>query len=243
MADDSELEYLDTWLTEVTTNLVVETMKTKGNLSLIGGDKKALIFPPELLWVDNGFYKKRYKVQISMATEELFMAIFNEIVEGCRKYNRRNCAESTTVVCLPQASCVESSSFHFTVAGTTYYCWLNKGSGVDPAHAGETGIECDISGAGTAIQVAEVIDNLIDAKTGVSCDNNGTATLTIVNEANGNVTDCVDEDTGFTITVTDGLTIPSVMCNVQIAYGGRSFVEVNGRWNQDLWIDVEWSSS
>lgn len=37
-----------------------------------------------------------------------------------------------------------------------------------------------------------------------------------------------------------GLTSVATMCNVKYVYSGRSFIEVNGRWNQDLWIDVEW---
>ena len=40
-----------------------------------------------------------------------------------------------------------------------------------------------------------------------------------------------------------GLTNVATMCNVQYVYSGRSFIEANGRWNQDLWIDVEWVSS
>lgn len=44
-------------------------------------------------------------------------------------------------------------------------------------------------------------------------------------------------------TTRTGLTSVDVMCNIHIAYVGRSYVENNGRWNQDIWIDVEWASS
>lgn len=40
-----------------------------------------------------------------------------------------------------------------------------------------------------------------------------------------------------------GLTSVATMCNLKYVYSGRSFIEVNGRWNQDLWIDVEWVTS
>jgi hypothetical protein len=119
--------------------------------------------------------------------------------------------ETTTVTCLAKADCVAESSFHFWVdngAGceVEYYCWMNvAGTDSDPSEDG-TAIECDISGATTAIEVAEVIDNLIDAKTGVGCDNGGTANLPIINANNGNVTDISDGDlaTGFTWTIEQG---------------------------------------
>ena len=118
-------------------------------------------------------------------------------------------AEITTVLCTTKALSVENSTFHFWVsdgagAETEYYCWINKGTGADPTETG-TAIACDISGATTAIEVAEVIDNLIDAKANVGCDNSGTATLTITNAQAGGVTDCCSSEgtsTGYTITIT-----------------------------------------
>ena len=130
MADNSELEYIDTWLTEVTTSLVVETVKTKKDVSYVSGAKKALIYTGETLWVDNSFYKKRYLIKISMESEENFMAIFNEMVDGCKLYN----------------------------------------------------------------------------------------------------------------TTRAGLTSVGVMCNIEIPYTGKGRIEVNNRFNQDIWLDVEWAS-
>jgi len=119
--------------------------------------------------------------------------------------------EITTVTCLAKASCVAESSFHFWVdngAGSQieYYVWLNVGGAdSDPTESG-TAIEADISGSTTAIDVAEVIDGLIDAKGGVGCDNGGTADLPIINDNNGNVTNISDGDiaTGFTWTIESG---------------------------------------
>jgi len=138
--------------------------------------------------------------------------------------------ETTTITCLAKASCVAESSFHFWVdngAGceTEYYCWMNvSGTDSDPSESG-TAIECDISGATTAIEVAEVIDGLIDAKTGVGCDNGGTANLPIINANNGNVTDASQgtTSTGFTISIEQGGDNPNragcctITCSTQAA--------------------------
>ena len=102
-------------------------------------------------------------------------------------------AEITTVLCTTKALSVENSTFHFWVsdgagATTEYYCWINKGTGADPTETG-TAIECDISGATTAIDVAEVIDGLIHAKPDVGAENGGTATITITNDQAGGVPD------------------------------------------------------
>jgi len=121
-----------------------------------------------------------------------------------------NGAEITTVLCLAKALCVAESTFHFWVsdgaeAQTEYYVWLNvAGTDSDPTETG-TAIEADISGIDTAIEVAEVIDNLIAAKADVGAENSGTATVTITNAQNGAVKDCCSSeglDTGFTISVT-----------------------------------------
>lgn len=118
-------------------------------------------------------------------------------------------AEITTVLCTTMALSVENSTFHFWVASgagaqTEYYIWIDKGTGVDPTESG-TAIKADISGATTAIDVAEVIDDLITAKADVGAENSGTATVTITNAQKGAVTDCCSSeglDTGYTITVT-----------------------------------------
>lgn len=123
--------------------------------------------------------------------------------------------EITTITCVAKASCVASSSFHFFVddgAGgeDEYYCWMNvSGTDPDPSESG-TAIECDISGATTATDVAEVIDGLIDAKDNVGAANVAEV-LTITNTNNGAVTDCEDGTTatGFTISIEEGGDDPS----------------------------------
>ena len=130
MADDSELDYLDTFVTEVTTDLAVDTFETKRNVDLVSGAKKCLIYPPQLLWVDGKFYKKRYLVKISMATEALMTTMINELINGCILYN----------------------------------------------------------------------------------------------------------------TTRSGLTSVSTMCNIHLVFTNKAFVATNGRWKQDIYMDVEWCS-
>ncbi|KKM89401.1 hypothetical protein LCGC14_1249060 [marine sediment metagenome] len=136
---------------------------------------------------------------------------------GTEHYFYYDTNEITTVTCLAKASCVASSSFHFWVdngagAQTEYYVWLDvSGSDSDPAESG-TAIEADISASTTAIDVAEVIDGLINAKSDVSCDNGGTANLPIINANNGNVTNISDGDiaTGFSWTIESGGDDPNI---------------------------------
>jgi len=121
------------------------------------------------------------------------------IEQGGDNPNRAACC---TITCSTKADAVESSTFHFFVADgdgdeTEYYIWINKGAGTDPEESG-TAIECDISGATTAIEVAEVIDALIAAKDDVGCDNGGTTTLPIINAKAGSVTDPHDGETTAT---------------------------------------------
>ena len=253
MADDSELDYIRTFLSEVTTDLIVESFETTRNIGFISGNKKCLVFPGKMYRIDYDTYRSRYRIQLSMENEANMMSIINEIIDGTILYNKRNLTgkvEITLVICSDKDTIEAESSFHFNVAGTKYYCWMNvSGTDSDPSHAGETAIECDISAGGvvTATQVAELIDDLINAKGGVGCDNNGTEILTITNDAKGNVTDCYDDEstpTLFQISINDGgYTFPAVMCNIKLVYTGKSWVARNGRWNIELWIDIEWSTS
>lgn len=131
MADDSELDYLKTFIGEVTTSLTVNSYEDKRKLMDVTGEKKCLIEPGELLSVDGSFYKKRYKIKLSLENEANVMSILNEIIEGIFTYN---------------------------------------------------------SGA-------------------------------------------------------SGLTKVSVMCNLKFAYSNKAWVTSKGRWEYDIYIDVEWSTS
>ena len=86
----SELGHIDTFITEATTTVIVESFLTKRNIESLTTAKKALIEPGELLSVDGAFYKKRYKIKLQMDTETNMMAAINGIIDGTIKYNRRD---------------------------------------------------------------------------------------------------------------------------------------------------------
>lgn len=170
-------------------------------------------------------------------------------------------AEITTITCVAKASCVAESSFHFWVddgAGcqTEYYCWMNvSGTDSDPSESG-TAIECNISGATTATDVAEVIDGLIDALDNVGAANVA-AVLTITNDNNGNVTDCCDGDiaTGFTIAIEQGGDDPNraacctITCSTQadsVANSTFHFFVADGSGGETeyyIWINKDGNGS
>jgi len=157
-------------------------------------------------------YKSRYTIgyrpgRIVLPTYLQSGVGLYSVLGGCTSTDA--VAEITTVTCLAKASCTDDTTFHFWVtdgAGTIteYYCWLKvTAGGADPTETG-TAIECDIQGATTATDVAEVIDGLIDAKANVSAANVA-AVLTITNDQVGGVPDCCSSegtDTGFAISVT-----------------------------------------
>lgn len=134
MVDNSELEYLVTFATEVTTGVTVASWKTIRNISHINDDLRMLIYPGELMNINGKFFKKRYLFKTSTTTEETMMTLFNELVIGCDNYNKRA-----------------------SLGGSSTY--------------------------------------------------------------------------------------PAVMCNINLAYAGRDFIEVTKRINKDLWVDVEWASA
>jgi len=86
----SELGHIDTFITEATTSVIVESFLTKRKISKLTTAKKALIEPGELLSVDGSFFKKRYKIKLQMDTEANMMSTINDIIDGTIAYNKRD---------------------------------------------------------------------------------------------------------------------------------------------------------
>ena len=86
----TELTILDTFLTEATTNVIVESFLTKRKISKLTTAKKALIEPGEMLSVDDAFYKKRFKIRLQMDSEANLTTVINEIIDATIRYNRRD---------------------------------------------------------------------------------------------------------------------------------------------------------
>ena len=111
----------------------------------------------------------------------------------------------TVLVTKTQAEITTGWYFLFTDGTTEFYVWMDKngdGSTDDPGPIGtKTGVACNISGATTAAEVATAIKTAIDALSIVSASV-VSETVTVTNDHLGNYTDAVDNNTTFTITVT-----------------------------------------
>ena len=89
MADDSELDYLRTFVGEVMTGYTVKHYSEVRNISSINDAQKALVYPGELLYVNSVYYAKRYRLETSDATEAAITTGFKNLIAGTKKYNRR----------------------------------------------------------------------------------------------------------------------------------------------------------
>jgi len=85
----TELTALDTFLTEATTSVIVESFLTKRKISKLSTAKKALIEPGEMLSVDGAFYKKRFKIKLQMDSEANLTTVLNDIIDGTIAYSKR----------------------------------------------------------------------------------------------------------------------------------------------------------
>ena len=88
MADDSELDYLRTFLAYASQFALVKHFSEVKQMSQIDHTRRILVFPGELLSVDGKFYKKRYKVKISDTSEAALMELFNNIVDASNDLSR-----------------------------------------------------------------------------------------------------------------------------------------------------------
>lgn len=85
-----KLAHIDTFITEATTSVIVETFLTKRKISKLSTAKKALIEPGETLSSDGQFTKERFKIKLQMDSEANLTTVMNEIIDGSIKYNRRD---------------------------------------------------------------------------------------------------------------------------------------------------------
>ena len=88
MADDSELDYIRTFLQHICINSRVKHFSEVKEISNIIGTSRILVYPGESIGVDGKFYKKRYKVKISDTSEAALMETFNYIIDGTLRLNR-----------------------------------------------------------------------------------------------------------------------------------------------------------
>ena len=84
-----KLAYLDTFITEATTSVVVETFLTKRQVSRLTTAKKALIEPGEVLSSDGNTLRERFKVKLQFDTEANITAAINDIIDATIAYSKR----------------------------------------------------------------------------------------------------------------------------------------------------------
>jgi hypothetical protein len=99
MVDDSELDYIRTFIGKVhTAATVMHYPEEMGRVEDISDDsgQKILVHPPELMGVDGGFITKRYEVEIIEPNEAGLTTALNNIQIGIDKLNRRQTITSYT---------------------------------------------------------------------------------------------------------------------------------------------------
>lgn len=89
MVDNSELDYLVTFLAAVTTGVSVGQIEVVTNANLLTGAKTIYLYPGEHIAFGNFYYQKRFNASIVADTEANLTAIINEIIEGLDLLNTR----------------------------------------------------------------------------------------------------------------------------------------------------------
>jgi len=96
MADDSELDYIKTFLGLVHTTMTFAHFSETRDITSIADTERGLIYPPEIMNINNLFTIKRYSVLLSADTEANLTAAINNIAIGANKLNRRQTITSYT---------------------------------------------------------------------------------------------------------------------------------------------------
>lgn len=89
MPDDSELDYVRTFLGKVHTAATAKHKDETGKLALIADTQRILVFPGELIGTLDYIYQKRFKVQVSETSEANLTTALNNIINGIYKFNTR----------------------------------------------------------------------------------------------------------------------------------------------------------
>jgi hypothetical protein len=90
MVDDSELDYVRTFLGKVHTAATVKHKNEAGRVQLIADTNRIFVEPLDLIGVTRfGFYTKRFKVTLSEASEADLTTALNNIIDGIELLNRR----------------------------------------------------------------------------------------------------------------------------------------------------------
>lgn len=90
MADNSELDYIRTFLGECHASATAKQFSEIKKISLINDTERILVYPGEVINTNTKFYTKRFPVKLSETTEANLTGMLNDIINGCEKYNVRD---------------------------------------------------------------------------------------------------------------------------------------------------------
>jgi len=91
MVDDSNLDYIVTFLGKCHTTATVKSFTAVRNVnaSAYNDTERMLVYPPELISVDNNHYVERYMVKLSEVDEAGILGMRNDIIDNIIKLNTR----------------------------------------------------------------------------------------------------------------------------------------------------------
>ena len=89
MVDDSELDYIRTFLGKVHTVMTFKGFHETKNITQIADTQRGLVYPPEIINGTDYYTKKRYNIKLSETTEANLSTAIDNILIGCRKLNRK----------------------------------------------------------------------------------------------------------------------------------------------------------
>ena len=102
MADDSELDYVRTFLNKVHTVMTFKSFSEARVITAINDTQRGLVYPPELMSATDNYTIKRFDVLLSETTEANLTTAISNILLGIKKLNRR---EAITTYTRPAALC------------------------------------------------------------------------------------------------------------------------------------------
>jgi hypothetical protein len=89
MADDSELDYIRTFVGEVMTGYTIKQFSEVKTIASINDTQRGLVYPGEILTFNDVYYVTRYKLKLSDTTELSLTAGIKLLIAGAKKYNSR----------------------------------------------------------------------------------------------------------------------------------------------------------
>ena len=89
MADDSELDYVRTFVGEAMTGYTIKHFSEVRNVSMINDTQRGLVYPSEIITANDVYYTSRFKLKLSDATEAALTTGLRNLFAGIATYNRR----------------------------------------------------------------------------------------------------------------------------------------------------------